>query len=368
MNNNNNSFNNISNGNNNVTNINQLTHTYFKGLSSALKKNMAKLNPLQKIILFAVFVVVPLILLITWLKNLYTTNSALSADYEDLLLTQNIPFIAAISVSNSDYMSFYKAFITYYYSSKISGDALNFRIRSGQLTDSLPNKYTYSFWINVTGYSEGLTAYVNNTLFNNGSVNRPITLTDYIWTNFRYGKYKEIFHRGDYYDNNIEDITTIAQYPGVWLGPKMNNVYIMLSNGSKNENFIIENISMNRWTHITCVLQGNSIGIYRDGKMEYSSYTNGTLYSSSIKNKNLYFLGNTTQNTGFPGFINEFKFYNRILSPENIELLYNKGLNKFNSLGTKVNNYAYSLDSNNSSLITNNSTVYSSVNSSLNCN
>ena len=142
----------------------------------------------------------------------------------------------------------------------------------------------------------------------------------------------------------------------------------MLSNGSKNENFILENIELNKWVHIACTLKGNSIGIYRNGRMEYSSYTNGTLYSSSIKTKNIYFLGNTSQNTGFPGYMNEFKFYNRILDPDNIESIYKQGLSKFNKLGKQVNNYVYSSNVNSTGLLTNNSVVYSSMSGSLNCN
>jgi hypothetical protein len=366
--NNNNSFNNINTVNNNSNNVNKLSHALFQSIKNRMKKSMANLNVVQKIVLLIVFVILPLSLLVIWLRNLYTTNTALAADYDDLVLYQNIPFIGAISMSDSDYIDFYKAYLTYYYPNKISNDTLNLTVNNTSLTDELPNQYTYSFWINITGNSEGLTNYVNNTLYNNANVARPVTLTNYTWTNYRYGLHKEIFHRGDYYNNDIEDITTIVQYPGFWLGPDMNNMLIMLSNGSKNENFVMENIAVNKWVHILCTLEGNSISLYRDGEMEFSSYTNGTLYTSSIKNKNLYFLGNLIENTGFPGFISEFKFYNRVLSPENIELLYKKGLKKFITLNNKVNSYMSSIYSATGGMITNDSTVYTSVNSSLNCN
>ena len=370
MNNNNNSFN-LNNNINNVNNLNKATLSLFKSIGKKMKSNYKNLTVVQKIMLLIIFVVLPLTILVIWLRNTYLTNSELKADYEDLILN-DIPFLTAISISNTDYFNFYKTFLTQYYPNKIKNNALKFTVGNYNLSDQLTNQYTYSFWINITGSSKGLTSYVNNQLYNDSNVNRSISLTDYTWTNFRYGRYKEIFHRGDNYDNSTKDITTVMQYPGFWLGPEMNNIYIMLSNGSKNENFILENIELNKWVHIACTLKGNSIGIYRNGKMEYSSYTNGTLYSSSIKTKNIYFLGNTSQNTGFPGYMNEFKFYNRILDPDNIELIYKQGLSKFNKLGKKINNYIYSSNINSTGLLTNNSVVYSSTNSStnssINCN
>ena len=319
-NNNNNSFN----LNNNSNNINKLTLQLFKTIGKRFKTNYGRFTVVQKIMILIIFVVLPLTILIIWLRNTYLTNSELSPDYDDLTLN-NIPFLTAISISNTDYLNFYKLFLTQYYSNKISSNnALKLTVNHSKLTDELTNQYTYSFWIYITGSSEGLTSYVNNKLYNDPNVNRSISLANYTWTNFRYGRYKEILHRGDSYTNDIKDITTVMQYPGFWLGPEMNNIYIMLSNGAKNENFLLENIELNKWVHIACTLKGNSIGIYRNGKMEYSSYTNGTLYSSSIKTKNIYYFGNTNENTGFPGYMNEFKFYNRILDPNNIELLYKK--------------------------------------------
>lgn len=366
MNNNNNSFN-INNNYNNVNNLNKATIHFFRTLQRRIKLDYRNLTVIQKIIILIIFVVLPLTILVIWLRNTYLTNYELAADYEDLILN-TLPFLTAISISNTDYFDFYKLFLTQYYPNKISNNALKMYVSNTNLTDQLINQYTYSFWIYVTGSSEGLTSYVNNKLYNDTNVNRSISLTNYTWTNFRYGRYKEIFHRGDSYTSDIKDITTVMQYPGFWLGPEMNNIYIMLSNGAKNENFLLENIELNKWVHIGCTLKGNSIGIYRNGRMEYSSYTNGTLYSSSIKTKNIYFLGNTSENTGFPGYINEFKFYNRILTPENINLLYKQGLRKFKNLNKKVTSYIYSSNSNNTGLLTNNSVVYSSTNSSLNCN
>lgn len=366
MNNNNNSFN-VNNNINNINNINKATQVFISSIKKHIISTYNKLTVVQKIMLLIVFIVLPLTILVIWLRNTYLQNAELKADYDDLILN-NIPFLTAISISNTEYFDFYKIFLEQYYSNKISNNSLKFTVSNNKLTDELTNQYTYSFWINITGSSEGLTSYVNNKLYNDSSVNRSISLTNYTWTNFRYGRYKEIFHRGDSYSNNVTDITTVMQYPGFWLGPEMNNIYIMLSNGAKNENFLLENIELNKWVHIACTLKGNSIGIYRNGKMEFSSYTNGTLYSSSIKTKSLYFLGNTSSNTGFPGYMNEFKFYNRILSPDNIESIYENGLSKFKKLGESVSSYIYSSNSNSTGLLTNNSVVYSSVNSSLNCN
>ncbi len=117
--------------------------------------------------------------------------------------------------------------------------------------------FTYTFWM-----------YVNQiNIFGEDNKNEDYENT---WLNYRYGDWKSVFYRG----NDLQESMKLSkqyQFPGVWLAPKLNNLHIVFQNDdvSKNiESIVLEDVAFNKWFQVTIVLEGTSVGVYRDGKLE----------------------------------------------------------------------------------------------------
>lgn len=111
------------------------------------------------------------------------------------------------------------------------------------------------------------------------------------WNNYRFQDWKSVFYRG----NNLENETNLQihrqyQFPGVWLSPKINNISIAFQNGESDqvvERVDIENIPMDEWFQLTIVVEGSSVLIYLNGKMENSVVLN-QYAPTDLGDKNLY--------------------------------------------------------------------------------
>ena len=125
---------------------------------------------------------------------------------------------------------------------------LNYKINYNKLINQVDGTYTYSIWLYINGDNSSVynfyTHILTNKLLTNG------TLNEYNWSNFRYNKFKNIFVRGDN-PNDVENLNKIKQYPGMWLGPELTNLYLVFSNGSNSESFLLENLELNKWMNIT---------------------------------------------------------------------------------------------------------------------
>jgi hypothetical protein len=129
----------------------------------------------------------------------------------------------------------------------------------------------------------------------------------------------------------------------MWLGPELTNLYLVFSNGSNSESFLLENLELDKWMNITVTINGNTLSIYRNGFLEMTGLVSSLLYLNNIKNKSIYFLGNpnlsSTSQEGFPGFINYFNFYNRVLTPDEINTLYVNYLPLISTYMSNSNSY-----------------------------
>ena len=193
----------------------------------------------------------------------------------------------------------------------------------------------------INGDESGVYNYFRSKFVTDGTGSSN-SLPDYNWSNFRYNNFKNVFLRGDS-PADVENLNSIKQYPGIWLGPELTNMYLVFSNGSDSESYLLENLELNKWINITVTINNNSISIYRNGLLEITGLVSGSLYLNNISNKNIYFLGNpklTDENSGgFPGFINYFNFYNRVLTPEEINKLYMNYLPLISAYMSKSNYY-----------------------------
>lgn len=81
----------------------------------------------------------------------------------------------------------------------------------------------------------------------------------------------------------------------------------------------IHNIPIQRWLHIALVLHNKTLDVFVNGKLRRScQYENPPV----IQNGDLHI----TDRGGFRGYLGNLRYYNRIISPEQIFSIYNKGI------------------------------------------
>ena len=336
MNNNNNFIN-----NNNAINNSNISGSFknigneFKLLSNKISINIVKrwnrLNTLQKVTIIILFIGLPAFFLLKFLYNKVFKKRNLNPTLSDLNLFyhKSIPLISFIGKNKNgeNNLNFVKNIFTKYYNKKnyvhkkIKNGDINYKLQLRK--DKVNNQFTYSFWM-----------YINNDSGNclNKYLNKKMNLEgdnlNYNWFNYRNDDYKLILHRGEELKDNIST-TELFQYPGFWLDPKMTNLSVIFANNGKNESFILENLDLNKWINITCVIDGFAIFLYKNGKLQLT----GTLKNvyPSVASTNIFYLGgnNTSiRNIGFPGYLAYFNYYNRVLLSEDVNELYKENLEK----------------------------------------
>ena len=208
--------------------------------------------------------------------------------------------------------------------------------------------FTYTFWM-----------YVNSVPIITDSKNQYYNDYKNTWNNYRYGDWKSVFYRGNDMSTSVtesgKDVTTLQQFPGVWLSPKLNNLNFVFQNGESNQNaegIEIENIPMNEWFHVTICFEGYSVSVYINGKLENTIVLNQYIPSSNDMNsKNIYICNDSFLNfvpsssdgyqcpdgcvngissgsstgklSGFPGFLGEMVYFPYVLTNNQIMDNYN---------------------------------------------
>lgn len=76
-------------------------------------------------------------------------------------------------------------------------------------------------------------------------------------------------------------------------------------------------VPMHRWTHVAAVAEGHSLRLYLNGLLDSENVTVGTI----VHNNGPFFLGGDPwrPSGGFDGFIDEFKFYGRALTTDEVQ-------------------------------------------------
>jgi|694.fasta_scaffold123123_3 hypothetical protein len=302
--------------------IYELTKEYINRKRIGLTDAWNSLTFFQKLLFIIIFVGIPFMIIIFLVirKGITNLNRNLGADYSTLSITNDLPLVSIVS-NNNDYKNILEQYLTSYYPSMIKNKSLNYKISHTDLKNDIDGEYTYSTWIYINGNNSGVYNYFNYKLQN--SLKTTNNIPNYNWANYRFNKFKNIFIRGDSPD--INNLNNIKQYPGIWLGPELTNLYFVFSNGTNSESYLLENLELNKWINITITINNSSISIYKNGYLEITGMISSNLYISNIGKKNLYFMGNPsldTLNHGYPGFINYFNFYNKVLTPDEIKTLY----------------------------------------------
>lgn len=204
-------------------------------------------------------------------------------------------------------------------------------IASGSLAQDLYGGYfTYSFWIYLT---------------NNNNTNSSNQSDANSWHNYRYKEWKSVFYRGTPI-NSDGDLSSLVQFPGVWLTPIINNLVIVFQNGSYVERLELNNIEFNGWTNFSIVVETKSVSIYIDGLLDralnlYQNITITNEYDLYIASD---MITSSNNKSGFAGYLGELIFYNYALTPSEIYNSYSFYKKIITSYQKKlyVNNYSIS--------------------------
>jgi hypothetical protein len=271
--------------------------TSMFGMTVTLKKQLQAVPMTQRFLLLGVMLII-IILLIFIIKQ-YKANQKLKKYFTEPVFICNIngkcPFDQSFGPHNASK--------TYKFYNSPNAQGTNYA--PNRYLKGSPSSFSLGFWFYINALPEG-----------NERWNQPKFM----------GKWKHIMHIGHVLNKNDE---TTLQSPGFWFLPEQNKMLCTIStyNGPKqNENTIINNIPLNKWTNVMMVVQNRVMDIYINGKLEKSK----SLLNQPREEKggNLYI----TNNGGFPGFLSYVQYYDKSLAPHGVMKAYNyykKDITKF---------------------------------------
>jgi len=130
---------------------------------------------------------------------------------------------------------------------------------------------------------------------------------------YRFGKWKNIMWKGN---------TSVPRHsPSIWLYPLTNSIKVVTSHTGSNgmTSCDVENIPLQKWVHLTYVMNNRSVDIYVNGKLERTCVLEG------IPKNNANDKLTVNYNNGFYGKMGKMQYFTRSLSPEEIVSLYMAG-------------------------------------------
>jgi hypothetical protein len=128
--------------------------------------------------------------------------------------------------------------------------------------------------------------------------------------------WKNIFVKGDKSDGAG---TNSSRAPGLWLYPDTNALHARINTfASPNEGCDIKNIPLQKWVHITYVLNNRTVDIYIDGKLERSCVLRGVpkLNDDPVR---------VCDNGGYFGKISNLVYFRYALKPDEVYKIYANG-------------------------------------------
>jgi len=163
-------------------------------------------------------------------------------------------------------------------------DAFDFKDKSFQVRNSDEGlEFSYSVWIYIQDWTRG---------------------------------WKNIFVKGNV---SSGPGTNNARAPGLWLYPDTNALHARINTfASPNEGCDIKNIPLQKWVHITYVLNNRTVDIYIDGKLERSCVLRGVpkLNDDPV---------HVCNNGGFFGKISNLVYFRYALKPDEVHKIYASG-------------------------------------------
>ena len=232
----------------------------------------------------------------------------------------------------------YDKHVIYYYSNnmdtvKITADSI--------LVDTFYNNITINpyYFYNTVANSPELNSvnYLDSGLMYNGNKRlisedanmmtglSKITFSVWIYP-FTYNSYAGILTT-----NKVG--TGVATLGGIRLGnvPATGQYFMYVTKGTAISSITTSGATINNWSHIVGTWDGttgtNNLKLYHNGN--YKTQNSGI--TGSWVTSDVFYMGyDRYSNTYFNGIIAEIRIYNKVLTPTEIEILYNNGINTIN--------------------------------------
>jgi hypothetical protein len=145
--------------------------------------------------------------------------------------------------------------------------------------------------------------------------------------NYRYTEPKAILIKGNWKNGGVEDAA-----PGIWLARKTNRLVVATrTNEVGNLEFCdVDNIPLQKWVHVSYVLDNRVVDIYVNGKLERSCVLTGV---PLLNNRDLFLFPLNPQEPGsvqkedhgFMGQFSSLRYFSTALRPVDVARLYNEG-------------------------------------------
>ncbi len=139
---------------------------------------------------------------------------------------------------------------------------------------------------------------------------------------YKQGEWKHIFHKG-----NSSSYPNRA--PGVWIHPNTNMIRIYMNTMKTLLEFVdIDNIPLRKWVHLVIVLKNRSLLVYVNGYLKIKKEL------SSLPRQNY---GNVWTNMygGYEGYLAKLQYFNKAITPYEIDELVSQGPGTGNCIDTK---------------------------------
>jgi len=149
---------------------------------------------------------------------------------------------------------------------------------------------------------------------NNYSISQWIYIDDW---NYRYGDEKVIL---------VNEYGT-EENPKIFLHPYKNDVHFKLvylgsdSQTNETEEIILNNVNLQKWVHLTMCINDRTVDIYLNGKLVKSKGLKNIVDTSYINSGKI----RIVPDGGFGGWISNFRFYNKFLTPQEVWNIYREG-------------------------------------------
>ena len=132
---------------------------------------------------------------------------------------------------------------------------------------------------------------------------------------YNYGKWKHVFHKG-----NKTSFPNRA--PGVWILPQSNDLRIYMNTYNDPLEYTdIENVPVNKWFHVSIVLNHKFLDIYFNGKIK----SRKELTHLPRQNFGEFWSG---LYGGFEGYLSKVRYFNKALDYKQIEDIVRQGPSK----------------------------------------
>lgn len=308
------------------------------------KKNISNFQ----IIIICIIILVIVIIIIIILLNNYLYDKSEGANKILLKLNNNIPFLSLI---NEKYMCMYAKYLTKYYPELLNINNINLNnIKNKNIQLKIINNFpiqsvnsynhNYNMWLYISTSTNSLNNYLISEI---ESMTDNKKIIDETFRDYRINEQKQmIFSRG-----HINDC-----WPMIYLDEKYRlcSLFRKLLNINENGNsnideksfVLVQRLPLNSWFNLNVQINNNIISVYINSKLEISKNIDlpksERLQNKQIKDIYFYSNRNTLNNDGFTGYLNNFYYYNKILTVDDIKKIYKNNIPTFKKLNIKAIN------------------------------